>query len=57
MERLRGDVERRFSKDTLLTNVMLYCWTVMKAGGHFVALEEPEALAEDVRAVFRGLRG
>jgi microsomal epoxide hydrolase len=108
-----GDVERRFSKDTLLTNVMLYwvtgaigssfwpyyarahsawpisekrpvkaptayasfpCeilhpprawaervyniqrWTVMPAGGHFAALEEPEALAADVRAFFRGLR-
>jgi len=108
-----GDVERRFSKDTLLTNVMLYwvtgaigssfwpyyarqhgpwpisekrpvrvptayasfpCeilhpprawaervyniqrWTSMPAGGHFAALEEPEALAADVRAFFRGLR-
>ena len=109
----RGQVERRFSKDTLLTNVMLYwvtgaigssfwpyyarvhrpwpipegqrvtvpteyaafpCeillpprawaermydirrWTVMPAGGHFAALEEPEALAADVRAFFRDLR-
>ena len=108
-----GDVERRFSKDVLLTNVMLYWvtgaigssfwpyyarahsawpiserrpvrvptayasfpreilhpprawaervydirrWTVMPAGGHFAALEEPEALAEDVRAFFRPLR-
>ena len=108
-----GDVERRFSKDTLLTNVMLYWvtgaigssfwpyyarahsawpiseqlpvkvptayasfpkeilhpprawaervyniqrWTVMPAGGHFAGLEEPEALAADVRAFFRGLR-
>jgi microsomal epoxide hydrolase len=108
-----GDVERRFSKDVLLTNVMLYWvtgaigssfwpyyarahgrwpiseqrpvkvptayasfpreilhpprawaervydirrWTVMPAGGHFAALEEPEALAADVRAFFRGLR-
>ncbi len=108
-----GDVERRFSKDTLLTNVMLYWvtgainssfwpyyarfhrpwpipdgkrvavptayaafpreillpprawaervydlrrWTIMKAGGHFAALEEPEALAADVRAFFRELR-
>ena len=109
-----GDVERRFTKDTLLTNVMLYWvtgrhqlvvlallralarvpgrsrtarriavptglrrvpharsysppravgrsavyaniqrWTAMKAGGHFAALEEPDALAEDVRAFFR----
>jgi microsomal epoxide hydrolase len=108
-----GDVERRFSKDTLLTNVMLYWvtgavgssfwpyyarahsswpigerrpvtvptayasfpreilhpprswaervydirrWTLMPAGGHFAALEEPEALAADVRAFFRDLR-
>jgi pimeloyl-ACP methyl ester carboxylesterase len=108
-----GDVERRFSKDTLLTNVMLYWvtgavgssfwpyyarahsawpisekrpvkvptayasfpkeilhpprawaegvyniqrWTAMPAGGHFAALEEPEALAADVRAFFRTLR-
>ena len=108
-----GDVERRFSKDTLLTNVMLYWltgainssfwlyfarrhspwplpdnqrievptayasfpreilhpprawaermynikrWTLMPAGGHFAALEEPEALAADIRAFFRDLR-
>jgi microsomal epoxide hydrolase len=108
-----GDVERKFSRDTLLTNVMLYWltgaigssfwpyyarlhspwpisekrpvkaptayasfpreilhpprawaervynirrWTVMPAGGHFAALEEPEALAADVRAFFRDLR-
>jgi microsomal epoxide hydrolase len=108
-----GDVERRFSKDVLLTNVMLYWltgaigssfwpyyarrhgawpvpdghriavptayasfpaeilhppralaervydirrWTPMPAGGHFAALEEPEALAADVRAFFRDLR-
>jgi microsomal epoxide hydrolase len=108
-----GDVERRFSKDVLLTNVMLYWvtgaigssfwpyyarlhsawpisekrpvtvptayaafpreilhpprawaervynikrWTAMPAGGHFAALEEPEALAADVRAFFRALR-
>jgi microsomal epoxide hydrolase len=108
-----GDVERRFSKDVLLTNVMLYWvtgaigssfwpyyarahsawpiserrpvrvptayasfpreilhpprawaervydirrWTAMPAGGHFAALEEPEALAADIRAFFRTLR-
>jgi microsomal epoxide hydrolase len=108
-----GDVERRFSKDELLTNVMLYWvtgaigssfwpyyaryhsdwpipdgarvevpmghaafpreivrpprawaervfdvrrWTAMPAGGHFAALEEPEALAAEVRAFFRDLR-
>ena len=108
-----GDVERRFSKDEILTNVMLYWvtgaigssfwpyyaryhadwpipdgarvdvpmgyaafpheivrpprawaervfdvsrWTPMAAGGHFAALEEPEALAADIRAFFRPLR-
>jgi pimeloyl-ACP methyl ester carboxylesterase len=28
----------------------------MKRGGHFAALEAPEALADDVRAFFRELR-
>jgi pimeloyl-ACP methyl ester carboxylesterase len=109
-----GDVERRFSKDVVLTNVMLYWvtgainssfwpywarrhepwpfsaetpvrvptayasfpkeilhpprtwveavypnllrWTTMTAGGHFAALEEPEALATDIRAFVKGLR-
>ncbi len=108
-----GDVERRFSKDELLTNVTIYWvtgtvnaslwpyyarhhgpwpvpdgariavptgyaefpreilhpprawaervfdirrWTTMPAGGHFAALEEPDALAADVRAFFRDLR-
>ncbi len=31
-------------------------WTPMTAGGHFAALEEPDALAADVRAFFRHLR-
>jgi microsomal epoxide hydrolase len=31
-------------------------WTLMPAGGHFAALEEPEALAADIRAFFRDLR-
>jgi microsomal epoxide hydrolase len=108
-----GDIERRFTKDELLTNVMLYWvtgainssfwpyyarrhepwpipagqriavptayaafpaeilhpprawaeraynitrWTAMPAGGHFAALEEPEALAADIREFFRPLR-
>ena len=29
----------------------------MKKGGHFAAMEQPEALAEDVRAFYRSLRG
>jgi len=31
-------------------------WTVMKKGGHFAALEQPRALAEEIRAFFRPLR-
>jgi microsomal epoxide hydrolase len=31
-------------------------WTVMPKGGHFAAMEQPEALAEDVRAFYRTLR-
>ena len=31
-------------------------WTDMPAGGHFAALEEPAALAADIRAFFRDLR-
>jgi microsomal epoxide hydrolase len=108
-----GDVESRFTKDELLTNltiywatqtinssIRLYCetirggrwgftnsrvavptgcaifpkevmrpprrwaeaqydvrrWTPMRAGGHFAALEEPEALVDEIRAFFRDLR-
>jgi microsomal epoxide hydrolase len=32
-------------------------WSVMPKGGHFAALEQPDALAEEVRALFRPLRG
>lgn len=31
-------------------------WTVMPRGGHFAAMEQPEALAAEVRALFRPLR-
>ena len=31
-------------------------WTQMASGGHFAAMEEPELLAEDIRAFFRPLR-
>lgn len=31
-------------------------WTEMPKGGHFAALEQPELLAEDIRAFFRPLR-
>jgi pimeloyl-ACP methyl ester carboxylesterase len=32
-------------------------WTSMPRGGHFAALEQPELLAEDIRAFFRPYRG
>ena len=108
-----GDVEKRFTKDELLTTITLYWvtettnaasrlyyesthdftslqhtgrsdvpaaiarfpkdivpaprewserwfnvqrWTAMPRGGHFAALEEPELLAEDLRAFFHPLR-
>jgi len=31
-------------------------WTAMAADGHCAALEEPQALVEDIRAFYRGLR-
>jgi microsomal epoxide hydrolase len=31
-------------------------WTEFPKGGHFAALEQPEALAEDIRGFFRPLR-
>jgi len=31
-------------------------WTVMPHGGHFAAMEQPEALAGDIQAFFRALR-
>jgi microsomal epoxide hydrolase len=31
-------------------------WTVMPNGGHFAAMEQPEALAREIREFFRPLR-
>ena len=31
-------------------------WTAMKSGGHFAPMEEPQALVEDIRTFYRGLR-
>jgi microsomal epoxide hydrolase len=31
-------------------------WTVMPRGGHFAAMEQPEALAGEIQAFFRALR-
>lgn len=44
----RSAAERVFSN--------LRRWSVMERGGHFAALEQPELLAQEVRAFFRELR-
>lgn len=31
-------------------------WSVMPRGGHFAAMEQPEALAQEIRELFRPLR-
>ncbi|WP_461034391.1 hypothetical protein [Streptomyces mayteni] len=31
-------------------------WTELAEGGHFLAMEAPDALVDDVRALFRKLR-
>ncbi len=31
-------------------------WTEMQQGGHFAAMEQPDALAEDIQRFFRGIR-
>lgn len=43
----RSWVERSFN---------LQRWTEMEHGGHFAAMEQPQALAEEIRAFFRPLR-
>jgi pimeloyl-ACP methyl ester carboxylesterase len=40
--------------EKMYTNIQR--WTVMPRGGHFAALEQPEALASDIQAFFRTLR-
>ena len=44
---LREWVERSYN---------LQHWAELPRGGHFAALEEPELLAQDIRAFFRPLR-
>jgi pimeloyl-ACP methyl ester carboxylesterase len=39
---------------SMYTNIQR--WTVMPRGGHFAAMEQPEALAGEIQAFFRGLR-
>ena len=51
-EYLVGRVPREWAERTY--NVQH--WTEMPRGGHFAAVEEPELLAEDIRAFFRPLR-
>jgi microsomal epoxide hydrolase len=40
--------------ERMYTNIQR--WTVMQKGGHFAALEQPEALAKEIREFFRPLR-
>ena len=35
----------------------IHRWTAMDRGGHFAAMERPEALAVEIREFFRPLRG
>jgi microsomal epoxide hydrolase len=37
-------------------NLNITRWTVMPRGGHFAAMEEPELLADDIRAFYRPFR-
>lgn len=37
-------------------NLKITRWTLMPRGGHFTAMEEPELLADDIRAFFRPFR-
>ena len=41
--------------EPMFTNIRR--WTIMPKGGHFAAMEQPDLLAEDVRAFYRSLRG
>jgi len=43
-------------RDVVERHYNLHRWTQMESGGHFAALEEPEAFLADVRAFFRPLR-
>jgi microsomal epoxide hydrolase len=40
--------------EPMFTNIRR--WTLMPKGGHFAAMEQPDLLAEDVRAFYRSLR-
>jgi pimeloyl-ACP methyl ester carboxylesterase len=40
--------------ERIFTNIQR--WTVMEKGGHFAAMEQPDALAQEIREFFRPLR-
>jgi pimeloyl-ACP methyl ester carboxylesterase len=46
----------RVPKESVARKYDLRRWTEMEAGGHFAAMEQPDALAADVREFFRPLR-
>ena len=54
----RGDVPRdfRFPREWAERCYNVQHWTEIPRGGHFVAFEEPQLLAEDIGAFFRPLR-
>ncbi|MNI62544.1 hypothetical protein D3C73_1178710 [compost metagenome] len=43
-------------KEWALRNLNITRWSMMPRGGHFAAMEDPEALAADIRAFYRPLR-
>lgn len=48
--------EAQFPREWAERSLNVQHWTTMPRGGHFAALEEPELLADDLRAFFRPLR-
>jgi microsomal epoxide hydrolase len=50
----REIVRPRSVAERTFTN--LQRWSVMDRGGHFAAMEQPEALAQEIRMLFRTLR-
>jgi len=43
-------------KEWAVRNLNITRWTTMPRGGHFAAMEEPELLADDIRAFYRTFR-
>ena len=46
----------RVPREAVARKYDLRQWTDMPVGGHFAAMEQPDALVEDVRSFFRPLR-